>query len=120
MGAKFRANLSRETPTFADKHDMIGATTETALKERANAPQGLTAPSKEVTAVNDRSRNERQSIALEYLSLARRDFENAARARIRYVLLAREYGVPNVAIADVLGINESSVRGLIARHGGDA
>lgn len=67
--------------------------------------------------MQNRSRKDRQLIALEYLSLAARDFEQAARARIRYVLLARDYGVPHVKIAEALGISESSVRGLIARHG---
>lgn len=59
---------------------------------------------------------DRRRIAGDYLTRARDDFETAARNRIRYVLLAREYGMTNAAIGALLGISEAAVRSLAARH----
>ena len=75
-------------------------------------------PAREVTAMRQRTVSRRQQIALDYLSIARREFEEATAGRVRYAILAREYGVTNAAIGEALGISESAVRGLITRHDG--
>lgn len=79
--------------------------------------EGLTAPEMEVTAVTNHTLSRRQDIALQYLEIARRELEDAARNRIRYVILGREYGLSFKAIGDALGITESAVRGIVDRHG---
>lgn len=65
----------------------------------------------------------RKEIALDYLKRSRADYEsatrdlqNAARVRLHYIKLAREYGVTNAAIGEALGIVESAVRGLVERN----
>lgn len=66
----------------------------------------------------DNRTQSRKRIALEHLALARIEFEQAVASRIRFMLLAREYGNTNAEIGEVLGIGESAVRSMIARHGG--
>ncbi len=61
----------------------------------------------------------RQIIALDYLSRAKADFDQAALTRIRYALTARSYGCTFQSIADRLDITESAVRQMVERHGGD-
>ena len=60
----------------------------------------------------------RAEIAAEFLRIAARDLATATLARIRYIGLARQYGVTNAAIADALGVTEKAVRGLIGRNSG--
>lgn len=103
---------------IADKRDRMGAETETVPGSAPTLTEDLTAPDKEVTAVGNRTLSQRQQIALDYLAISRREFDDAARNRIRYVLLARDYGLTHAAIGDTLGITESAVRGILARHGG--
>lgn len=65
----------------------------------------------------DNPSQNRKSIALEYLAISKREFEQAARNRIRYMQLARDYGNTHAAIGDALGISESAVRAMLLRHG---
>ena len=75
-------------------------------------------PIEEVGAIRNYSNRNagRAEIAAEFLRIAARDLATATRARIRYIGLARQYGVTNAAIADALGVTEKAVRGLIERN----
>lgn len=61
---------------------------------------------------------EHQRLTLEYLERARQDLETAARSRIRYAQLGRQYGLTNQEIADALQVSEAAVRSLLQRHAG--
>lgn len=102
---------------IVDIRDRMDPEKETVPGDAPTSTQDLTAPVEEVTAMGNRTLSRRQQIALDYLSIAKREFEDAARNRIRYVLLAREYGITNEVIGDVLGISEGAVRGIVSRHG---
>jgi hypothetical protein len=107
--------VSRE---IADTDGKLVVQTETTPGSVGALTEGLTdTPGREVTAMRQRTVSSRQQIALDYLGIAAREFEQAARNRIRYVQLAREYGVTNAAIGEALGVTESAVRGLLERHG---
>lgn len=105
---------------IAHVSDRIGAD-KAIPDECVNTAGDLTgSPSKEVAAVDHRTESRKQ-IALDYLALSRKEYEAAVLARIRFVLLARDYGCTNAEIGDALGIGESAVRSLTKRHaGGDA
>lgn len=68
----------------------------------------------------DSTYDRRRSIAGEYLTRAREDFERAARTRIVYAIAARRHGLTHADIGAYLGVTEGAVRRLIQRHGGDA
>lgn len=68
-------------------------------------------------AVRQHNVASRQQIALDYLALSQREFEQATTNRIRYMQLARDYGVTNAAIGEAVGLTESTVRGILERHG---
>ena len=55
----------------------------------------------------------RQSIAIEFLQLARTHVEKADNLRTYYACLARDYGLSHQAIGDELGISEARVRQII-------
>lgn len=107
-GRACRMNVAHNT-------DKMGATTKTAPV----TSRGLTdTPNEEVmTAMANRSNEDRRRIAGEFLTRARDDFERAARTRINYVMTARRYGMTNADIGALLGVGESAVRALIKRHG---
>lgn len=109
------------SPTFAHIDDRIGVTTKTAPAGGGTPDKGLTdTPIEEVmTAMTDRSNDDRRRIAGEFLTRARDDFERAARTRISHVLSARRYGMTNADIGALIGISESAVRALVKRHGGE-
>lgn len=65
----------------------------------------------------DNRSQSRKRIALEHLALARKEFEAAVESRIRFIILARDYGNTNAEIGAVLGVGESAVRSMIQRHG---
>ncbi len=117
MGTQIRGHVSRKGPIIEEMSDRMDAAKKRPPQVLDTPNEGLATPDKEVTAMENRSRSNRQAIALEYLSISAREFETAIRSRIRYILLAREYGVTNAKIGQTLGISESAVRGLIARHG---
>lgn len=62
------------------------------------------------------SLNERQMIALDYLARAADDLQNANIARIRYMGLARQYGVTWRDIATALQVTETAARTLFNRN----
>jgi hypothetical protein len=100
---------------------MVGIT-EAAPENVGAFTEGLTndTPTREGdVATNDRSERLKR-IALDYLRISKVRLQEAAQVRIQYVLLAKQYGVSNVAIGEALGIGESAVRGMLAQYGGDA
>jgi DNA-directed RNA polymerase specialized sigma24 family protein len=54
----------------------------------------------------------KKDLARDFLVRARDDLERAKRTRKAYVLAAREHGLTNQQIGDVLGISEARVRQL--------
>lgn len=92
----------------------MNPTTETAPAGGGTPNGSLTEP--EWGSAMGQSTN-RLEIARDYLTRARDDFENAARTRIWYVVLARRYGMTNADIGAHLGLSEGAVRALIKRHG---
>lgn len=66
---------------------------------------------------------ERKRIAAEFLTRAADDLARATIQRVRYVKLAREYGLTNADIGTFLGVSEAAVRTLVKRNpeitGGD-
>ena len=105
--------------TFEHAFDTMGVTTENETPASAQTDRGHGRTFEEFDMTDVRA-EDRRRIAGDYLTRARDDFHTAARNRIRYVLLARQYGMTNDAIGALLGISERAVRGLVARHSGDA
>lgn len=66
---------------------------------------------------------ERKRIAAEFLTRAADDLARATIQRVRYVKLARDYGMTNADIGTFLGVSEAAVRTLVKRNpdvtGGD-
>lgn len=64
-----------------------------------------------------------ETIVREYLRLAARDLIRASRARIRYIDLARKYGMTWLEIGTELGVSDVAARTLYNRNqnvlGGD-
>ena len=56
---------------------------------------------------------ERRRIAAEYLTRAADDLTRATSTRIRYALLALEYGLSHGDIAALLGVSEPTARALV-------
>lgn len=106
---------------IVDISDRIGVETKTAPESVATDPgPDPESPIREVGAMANRSNRPltaHQQIALDFLGFARDDMERATRTRIRYVSLARGYGLTNAAIGEALGVTEGAIRGLIERHG---
>ena len=117
VGTQFRVTGRGVSRTIADISDRIGVQSKTAPAGN----RGLTdTPNEEVMAAmtnrSNPSADRLEQIAVDFLTRARADFDQAALTRIRYASLAREYGVTNAVIGDALGITESAVRGLLERN----
>lgn len=94
--------------------DRLEATTETAPVGVSPPNEGLTEP--EWGSAMHKS-IDRQRLAGDFLTRARDDFERAARVRVTYAIMARQYGLTNADIGTFLGVTEGAVRALIKRHG---
>jgi hypothetical protein len=57
----------------------------------------------------------RQSIAADYLRLGKEHLERAKTLRLHFVRLARDEGLANKQIGDLLGITEAAVRMMLMR-----
>lgn len=66
--------------------------------------------------MDDATRRERQLLALEYLHRAADDYDRATLTRIRYIDLARRYGLTWRDIATALGMTETGARTLYQRN----
>ena len=102
--------------------DIIGATsTHKAAPDGAETPyaEGLAETLLGGPTVNNRSNlrtDSRKRIAAEYLGIASRDLARATVDRIRYIALAREYGLTYTEIGDALGVSEKAARSLLSRN----
>lgn len=66
-----------------------------------------------MTRVSKQPGNSRKSIAIEYLHLTREQLERSKNLRKHYANLARENGLTNQEIGDILGISEARVRQIV-------
>ena len=53
-----------------------------------------------------------RAIAVEFLVIARDNYDKAVRGRARCAAMAHEHGVPYREISEVLGVSESTARSL--------
>lgn len=90
------------------------STTETAPAGALTPNEGLTEPDRGSAMQQS---IDRQRLAGDFLTRARDDFERAARTRVKYAIMARQYGLTNADIGTFLGVTEGAVRALIKRHG---
>lgn len=100
-----------------DKGGKIIATTKTAPADAQTSGGSLTEP-EWGSAMNNATKPDKIAIAGRFLELARKEFEQAARKRIYFVLLSRSHGVTNAQIGASLGVSEAAVRAIVKKHGG--
>lgn len=87
----------------------------TALNGGGTPNEGLTAaPELEVAAVA----NDTKETALNGLARAQLAYEEARLRQAQAILLARDDGLSNRAIGDILGITEGAVRYIVKKLGG--